>query len=220
MALINNEKYSLYYQQISLIYQRPEVKASLEIVLSVFMVTGLIFFAIRPTVTNIAALQKRIEDLNSFNKKADLKIAQVFDSQNQLSVFQDKLRLFDEAVPDKFSYQGMAGRIEVLARKSGLTVQTISMPGIRLFGTGKGNGGWASKLLTKSASNIVRSSVSFAVSGDPKKVREFLGNLENLDRATLLESIVMTTETGQAGKTSSIKATGQVSFYFYLENET
>ena len=220
MALINNEKYSLYYQQISLIYQRPEVKASLEIVLSVFMVTGLIFFAIRPTVTNIAALQKRIEDLNSFNKKADLKIAQVFDSQNQLSVFQDKLRLFDEAVPDKFSYQGMAGRIEVLARKSGLTIQTISMPGIRLFGTGKGNGGWASKLLTKSASNIVRSSVSFAVSGDPKKVREFLGNLENLDRATLLESITMTTETGRAGKTSSIKATGQVSFYFYLENET
>ena len=220
MALINNEKYSLYYQQISLIYQRPEVKASLEIVLSVFMVTGLIFFAVRPTVTNIAALQKRIEDLSSFNKKADLKIAQVFDSQNQLSVFRDKLRLFDEAVPDKFSYQGMAGRIEVLARKSGLTVQTISMPGIRLFGTGKGSGAWSSKLLTKNASNIVKSSVSFAVSGDPKKVREFLGNLENLDRATLLENIVMTTETGQAGKASSIKATGQVSFYFYLENET
>ncbi len=220
MALINNEKYALYYQRIGLIYQRPEVKASLEIILSVFMVTVLIFFAIRPTVINIAALQKRIEDLSSFNKRADLKIAQVFESQNQLSVFRDKLRLFDEAVPDKFSYQGMAGRIEVLARKSGLTIQTISMPGIRLFGTGKGNGGWASKLLTKSASNIVRSSVSFAVSGDPKKVREFLGNLENLDRATLLESITMTTETGRAGKTSSIKATGQVSFYFYLENET
>lgn len=220
MALINNEKYSLYYQRISLIYQRPEVKASLEIILSVFMVTVLIFAAIRPTVTNIAALQKRIEDLNSFNKKADLKIAQVFDSQNQLSVFRDRLRLFDEAVPDNFSYQGMAGRIEILARKSGLTVQTISMPGIRLFGIGKGDGGWASKIMTKSASNIVKSNVSFAVSGDPKKVREFLGNLENLDRVGLLENIVMTTETGQAGKVSSIKTTGQVSFYFYSENET
>ena len=43
MALINNEKYALYYQRIGLIYQRPEVKASLEIILSVFMVTVLIF---------------------------------------------------------------------------------------------------------------------------------------------------------------------------------
>ncbi len=220
MALMNNEKYSLYYQKISLIYQRPEVKASMEIILSVFMVATLIFTAIRPTLTNIAALTKRIEDLDSVNKKADVKIAQVFNAQNQLNTFQDKLRLYNEAVPDKISYYGTAGRIELLARSKGLTVGTVSMPGTRLYGTGKGFGEWSTKLLTKDATNIVKSNVTFTVSGNPNNVREFLSDLENLDRLTLLDNVVMTIESGQSGKAVSLKATGQVSFYFYLENET
>lgn len=220
MALINNEKYSLYYQRISLIYRRPEVKASLEIILSVFTVTLLILAAIRPTLTNIAALQKKIEDLDSVNKKADNKIAQVFNAQNQLNSYQDRLKLFDEAVPDKFSYQGMAGRIELLARRNNLSIQTIIMPGIRLFGTGKGAGAWSTKLLTKDASNVVKAGITFTVSGEPSKVKEFLTEVENLDRLTLLDTVVMSTETGQAGKVSSLKVVGQISFYYYLENET
>lgn len=220
MALTNNEKYSLYYQRISLIYQRPEVKASMEIILSVFMVTILIFAAIRPTLTNIAALTKRIEDLESVNKKADVKIAQVFNAQNQLNAFQDNLRLYNEAVPDKFSYYGMAGRIELLARARGLTVGTVTMPGTRLYGTGKGFGEWSTKLLTKDATNIVKSNITFTVSGNPNNVRDFLSDIENLDRVTLLDNVVMTTESGQTGKNSTLKATGQISFYFYIENET
>lgn len=220
MELLSNEKYSLYYQKIGLIYQRPEIKASLEIILSVFVVTLLVFTAIRPTLTNIAALQKRIDDLESVNKKADNKIAQVFNSQNQLSTFQDKLRLFDEAVPDKFSYYGMAGRVELLARKNGLSIQTVSMPGIRLFGKGKGVGEWSTKTLVRNADKIVKSSVSFTVSGDPKRVRVFLEEVENMDRLASLENVVMSTEIGQANKTLSLRVTAEISFYFYLENET
>lgn len=220
MALINNEKYSLYYQRINLIYQKPEIRASLEIILSVFMVAILIFAAIRPTLTNIAVLQKKIEDLESVNKKADIKIAQVFSSQNQLEVFKDKLSLFDEAVPDGLSYRDMAGRVEALAKRKDLSVQAITMPGIRLFGTGKGTGEWASKLLIKDTTNIVKANVTFTVSGDPRKIREFLIEIENLDRLTFLQNVTMSLEPGQAGSSSSLKATGQISFYFYQENET
>lgn len=220
MAILNNEKYSLYYQRIALIYQRPEVKASLEIILSVFMVTILIFFAIRPTLTNVATLQKKIDDLEVMDKKADNKIAQIFNSQKQLGLFKDKLRLFDEAVPDKFSYQAVAGRIELLARRRNLVVQTISMPGIRLFGAGKGTGDWATKLLVKDPSNIIKSSVSFTVEGDPVNVRAFLIEIENMDRLTLLESVVMSAEKGPTTQISTLKVAGQISFYFYQENET
>lgn len=220
MALLDNEKYSLYYQRISLIYQKPEVKASLEIILSVFTVTVLIFAAIRPTLTNVAALQKKIEDLNTLNKKADNKIAQVFSAQNQLNTFQDKLRLFDEAVPDNFSYQGMAGRIELLARQKNLSVETVTMPGVKLFGTGKATGEWSSKLLTKNATNIMKASMSFTVTGDPKNIIDFLTEIENLDRVTLLENVIMSAEKESDNKASALKTTGQISFYFYQENET
>ncbi len=220
MALINNEKYSLYYQRIGLIYQRPEVKASLEVILSVFMVMILILAAIRPTLTNIAVLQKKIEDLESVNKKADNKIAQIYNAQKQLDIFQNQLRLFDGAVPDKFSYQSMAGRIELLARRNNLSVQSIALPGIRLFGTGKGMGEWSAKLLTKDATNIVKSSVSFVVSGSPTNIRSFLTEIENLDRVAFLERVAISSEVGRAEKASSLRVTGQISFYFYLENET
>lgn len=220
MALINNEKYSLYYQRIGLIYQRPEVKASLEVIMSVFVVSLLIFAAIRPTLTNIAALQKKIEDLDSVNRKADKKIAQIFNAQSQLNTFQDKLELFNEAVPDKFSYYEMAGRIELLAKRKNLTVQTVTLPGVKLAGPGKGIGEWSTKMLKKDTANIVKTEVLFTVAGDPKNIRAFLGEIENLDRLTLLENVVMMTEMGQSGKVSSLRAVGQISFYFYQENET
>ncbi|KKT73178.1 MAG: hypothetical protein UW68_C0015G0006 [Candidatus Collierbacteria bacterium GW2011_GWB1_44_6] len=220
MALINNEKYSLYYQRINLIYQRPEVKASLEIILSVFMVTILILAAIRPTLTNVASLQKRIEDLESVNKKADNKIAQVFNAQNQLNTYQDRLRLFDDAVPDGFSYQSMAGRIELLARRRNLTVQTIQMPGVRLFGTGQAVGDWSTKLIKADATKIIKTDLTFTVTGEPRNVRGFLSEIENMDRVTILNTIVLSTETGPGGANVSLRATGQISFYFFDENET
>ncbi len=218
MPLINNERYSLLYQRINLIYQKPEIKASLEVILSVFTVTILIFAAIRPTLTNIASLQKKIEDLNSFNIKADNKIAQVFNAQTQLNTYRDKLRLFDEAVPDNFSYYDMAGRIEVLAKKNGLTAQTISMPGIKLFGTSKPVGDWAQKLTAKDQNNIIQMNVSFAVSGPPKNVKAFLIELENMDRLALLNSVVLSTEPGTVQGTQTLKANGQIYFYFYQES--
>lgn len=218
MALVNNEKYSLFYQRINLIYQKPEVKASLEVILSVFTVMLLIFAAIRPTLTNIASLQKKIEDLDSANKKADIKLAQVFNAQSQLNTYQDKLILFDEAVPDDFSYRDMAGRIELLAKKYNLDVRTVAMPGTVLFGTGRGFGDWSAKLVTKDAGNIVQALVDFSVSGSPQNVKQFLLELENIDRLAVLSEIVMSSENNQTGTVKVLRAVGQIYFYFYQES--
>ncbi len=217
MALINNEKYSLFYQRISLVYQRPEIKASLEVILSVFTVTLLIFAAIRPTLANVASLQKKVEDLESVNKKADNKIAQVFAAQTDINNYQDKLHLFDEAIPNEFAYHDMAGRIEILAKKNGLTVQTITMPGTRLFGTGKGFGEWSMKIVSKNQNNIIQSGVSFVVTGEPLSIENFLKEMENLDRLTFLNSVTLTTEPTTTKGVLTVKATGQIYFYFYAE---
>lgn len=216
MALINNEQYSLFYQRLSLIYQKPEVKASLEVILSVFTVTFLIFAAIRPTLTNIASLQKKIDDLDSANKKADNKIAQIFNAQTQLTNFQSKLFLLDSAVPDGFSYKDMAGRIEVLAKARGLEVQTVSLPGVRLFGEGEGTGEWSAKLVKKDQTNIAAATVQFTVSGDPDNVSVFLRDVENLDRVTLLTQVTMSTEVG-IDRRPRLKAVGELIFYFFQE---
>lgn len=218
MALLNNEKYSLFYQRLGVIYQRPEVKASLEVILSVFTVTLLIFAAIRPTLTNVAALQKKIEDLEVVNKKADKKIAQVFAAQNDLEKYGSKLALFDLAVPSTFSYSDMVGRIVFLAKRSGLTVLSVDMPGNKIFGAGKPVGELSQRLVGKSANKIVQAKISFVVSGGPENSKKFLVEMENLDRLSMLDNVVMTTNSNPLNKGAmTIKVSGQIYFYFYQD---
>lgn len=214
-GIISNEKYSLYYQRIGLIYQRPEVKASLEVILSVFTVAILIFAAIRPTLTNITSLQKKIDDQEVLNKKAENKITQLFNAQTQLSNYQDQLSLYDEAVPDTFSYFDMAGRIEFLAKKYGLNVDTLTMPGTKLFGNGKPSGDWGTKLLTKDANNLTQIGVTFSVSGNPQNIVKMMTDIENMDRVTVLKNIVFSKEPGKTSGSDILKASGQIYFYIY-----
>ena len=214
-GIISNEKYSLYYQRIGLIYQRPEIKASLEVILSVFTVMILIFAAIRPTLTNITSLQKKIDDQEILNKKAENKIAELFNAQTQLNEYQDKLNLFDSAIPNTYSYYDMAARIEYLANKFGVAAETVSMPGIKLFGQGKPPDTWASKLLNKDTSNIMAAGVTFTVTGNSQNVINMISEIENIDRLTMLKSVTFSKEVGKVGTAGSLKAAGQIYFYFY-----
>jgi hypothetical protein len=214
-GIISNEKYSLYYQRIGLVYQRPEVRASLEVILSVFTISILIFAAIRPTLTNITSLQKKIDDQEIMNRKADNKIKELFEAQNQLNEYQDKLALYDDAVPNDFTYYSMAARIQYLANKNGVTVETINMPGIKLFGTGIPNSNLATKLLNKDQANIVSAGITFSILGSPQNVTNMITDIENVDRLAMFKSITLTKEVGKAGEAPVLKAAGQIYFYFY-----
>src|SRR3989339_1601349 len=145
MAIINNERYAKYYHKLGAVYERPEIKASLEVIFSVFMVVLLIFAAIRPTLTNLTALQKRISDKESLNTKADKKISQLFSAHEQLDQFSSFLNLYENAVPQQFNYTEMIGRVEQLARSNNLEVEVVSVPGISLIGDSKGVGEWSTK---------------------------------------------------------------------------
>ena len=148
-TLINNERYTKYYHKLGAVYQRPEIKASLEVIFSVFMVSLLILLAIRPTLTNLAALQKKIVDNESISVKADKKIAQLFSVQEQLDSNSGFLALYDSAVPEIFSYLDMVGRMEILAKNNGVDLETTSAPGTSLLGDTKATGEWAGKIIKK-----------------------------------------------------------------------
>jgi len=214
-TLISNEKYSQYYKRIRLVYQRPEIKASLEVILSVFAVTILILAAIRPTLTNIASLQKKIEDQVVLNKKAENKIAELFKAQSQLSEYATQIRLFDLAIPNDFSYFQIAGRIEFLANKNGVSVESISMPGIKAFGENKPKTEWAKNLLVKNDANIIQPEVSFVVVGKPESVLKMITDIENMDNLTMIKNITFSKQLTKVGDPELLKAVGQIYFYFY-----
>lgn len=217
MPIINNERYAKYYHKLGVIYERPEIKASLEVIFSVFMVLILIFAAIRPTLTNLASLQKKITDKESLNTKADKKISQLFAAQEQLTQYSAVLGLFDNAVPEKFSYSDMVGRVELMARNNNLEIETISVLGTKFFGEGKPKGEWSTKLLKRDQDMILTVPVDFQVSGKPQQIRKFLVDIEKIDRLTTIKSINLVKETGTARGLEKVRAYGQINFYI-LDN--
>lgn len=216
-GLISNEKYSLYFQKVGLLYKRPEIRASLEVILSVFTVTILVFAAIRPTVTNIISLQKKITDQEIVIKKADNKISQLLNAQKQLNAFRSSLKLFDEAVPDSYSYVGSAKRLEYLAIKNHLMIDSLSFSGFTLLKGGNAVGGWATKIAQPTANNTLLDQITFSVYGKPQNVIIFLREVENMDRLVELNSVSLTKQIGLSKSEDTLKATGQMTFYFYTE---
>lgn len=216
-SLLANERYSLYIKKVSLVYKRPEIKASIEIILSVFTILILIFVAIRPTLTNIASLQKKIEDLEVINKKADNKISQLLAAEKQLKSFRSSLSLFDRAVPDLFSYSDSAKRVEYLARKNNLKIESVAFGGLILAGNKKIKYDWAEKIIQPTAENTLLDTVSFSLYGKPTNVIMFLREIENMDRLAILQNVSLNKQIGRSREEDTLRATGQVTFYFYSQ---
>lgn len=216
MAQSLYQQSSLYFQRVRTLYDKPEVRASLEVILSVFAVVVLTFLAIRPTITNVFALQKKIEDQNTLTIKADNKIKQLLTAQETLDGAVDQLPLYDEAVPDSFTYYDYLARIETVATKNGLRLESLNLPGdylseskspttevtksdvyVKIDETGK-------KMIT----------VNFSVVGSQANILNFLLDLENMDRVAIITSLDITKTKKVAGQTeSSLTGNGRVTFY-------
>ena len=132
--LFDQSKYDLNYQKIRLAYQRPEIKASVEVILSVFAVTFLLLMAVRPTLATVAELRKKIEDYEIVDKKLSNKIAQLTRAEEDLRKNSGSLYLFEKAVPDDFDYADLAKRIEIVTIEEGVVLESLNFSRIDITG--------------------------------------------------------------------------------------
>lgn len=219
-GILSTEQYSLYFRKVGLLYKRPEIRASLEVILSVFTVAFLIFVAIRPTLANVVSLQKKISDQEVVNKKANNKMAQLISAQNQLTIFANDLGLLDAAVPDNFTYTDDARRLEYVARLNNLTIDSLNFPGVALLAsTNVTAASWITKVAVPTANNTILDQVTFSVEGKPQNVITFLSAIENMDRLAGINSVSLTKQIGTEKSADVLKASGQVTFYFYTESK-
>ena len=178
-------------EKVRLMYQRPEIKASVEIILSVFTVAGLLLLAIRPTLATVAALQKKIEDQQVVSRRLEAKITQLITAQKNLVTYANRLADYEAAVPDGHDLGSLARRVEVLARDQGLALNSLSFSAVPLLGTDidladkKGGG----KPATEFGGKIATFEISFDLSGDPKRIFDFLATLEKMDRVAIIDGI-------------------------------
>lgn len=184
-------------EKIKAVYHRPEIRASLEIILSVFTVVFLLLFVIRPTLTIVAELQKKITDQDSVDKKLSTKITQLSKARNDISAFGGQIDLFEVAVTDTNQSSGLAKRLALLVQENKLQTNYLTVGATPLFGDlinlgnkdSKKPGVDPNKVILEKGTNTAIIEIGFDLRGSQIDVFKFLADLERTDRLIKLISI-------------------------------
>ncbi len=212
--LFDQSKYSLNYQKIKLAYQKPEIKASVEVILSVFAVTFLLLVAVRPTLATVAELRKKIEDYEIVEKKLNSKIAQLTSAEENLRENSSSLYLFERAVPDNFDYADLAKRIEIIAVENGVFLESLNFSRTDITGEKVTNAKEDKKNEFIEGEFVMR----FSLSGEEVKIVNFLEKIEGLDRMIMLENVSIKKVEDKELPEGKLRAIGEITGY-YLNSE-
>ncbi len=208
-------------EKVRMMYQRPEIRASVEIILSIFTVLILLFIAIRPTLNIVATLQKKIDDQSVVDKKLSNKISQLIKATADLSTYASNLSLFSLAVTDGSLQGGVAKRIEVLAVASGVSINGLSLDAVPLLGSDidLSDKTKEKKPATLTGTSVASFSINFDVSGSQDQLLDFLGKLENLDRVVIINNVSFKKQVSKDDKgavVNTIQLTGKASAYYVI----
>lgn len=108
-------------------YQKPVVQVSTALLLTVITIIFFATFAIRPTLTTIAQLLRKIDDQRDIKEKLDLKIAALASAQSEYILVEPKLHLVDAAIPKSHEFAILMRQTEGAA-----SVLQVPVSGIKL----------------------------------------------------------------------------------------
>lgn len=178
-------RYRRYFLDIGQFYKKKKVRVYTEIVLSLLTVSFFLVFAIKPTLTTIAGLVKTIEDQKLVSKTLAEKINALGLAQTEYNLVTNDIYLIDEALPKDSQISLLVKQLEVLARRSEITIETIRFDQVYLKG------------ISSSTKETVPSvNFSFAASGEYQNLKLFLKSLSSLRRIIQVESFAF--KTGKA----------------------
>lgn len=167
--------YLRYIETLSL-DQRKKVAAYLYISLTLFTISFFGFFAITPTLSTIANLEKQYEDnklvLNSLNKK--LSSLTLLDFQYK-EIQQDLEKIYS-AIPRTPRMPYLTRQLENVAKDSGIIIRKLNFGSVELYPNTK-------------AGSMYAFNFTVNVAGDEQSVNAFISNLIRFDRIVGIDKI-------------------------------
>lgn len=179
MAIKPQTTYQRYLLDIMALYQtRPDIKAYLELLLSIFTIILFAIFAIRPTLVTVGTL------LTEINAKKET-LAQLTEKANNLATAQNLLQqqrpnidLLNKAIPTSAEPESYVRQIEGIAQKDNVAItstKTGEIPLVTLQKETKPSSSFEITITAKSASY--------------KEISDFASDIENLLRPASLQTV-------------------------------
>ncbi len=156
---------------------RQRVVAYLYIIFSLFALSFFGLFAIRPTLTTISDLNKKLDEEKLTLKQLQEKNAALKSLSAQYIDIEPDLGLVDNAIPQSPQIAQLVRQIEVLTKQFNLTVKKIDTGLMELYPA------------RNATSSIYSFSFSVSVSGNEKDVNAFIGEVINMGRMVGIERL-------------------------------
>lgn len=171
-------RYKGFFLDILTIYNsRPNLKAYLELILSLGTIVIFSIYAIKPTVLTIVELNNEIKSKENTVLLLTQKISNLKIASNLLQKESQNLEIIDNAVPTGANVELLVKQIEKIALDNSVAIRNFSSANIFL----KGNSD------KKVESELP---VSFSITGNYQNLFQFLQTIENLRRPFRIDSFV------------------------------
>jgi len=202
-----------YSQDLRRYYRMPSVQTSMTLVLSLFVVSFFIIFALRPTILSIVSLKKDIAESQKTLKTLVVKV----ENLQKASVELDKIRPFlltlNNEIPNNGArYSPLVSVVEQLATSSLVQLESESLGPTLLF----------SRVLSPFALNIGQNIVvlpfTVRVVGTYPNTYDFLRKLVSLERIIAIESVTVSRES-TSKNSSGLVALNIMGNAYYLADE-
>jgi len=172
------------------------------IVLTLFASIVLGLFAVSPTLSTIANLQKQIDDNTFVDQKLQQKINNLSVLQQKYANIQNDLSVITDAIPTSAQLPLLVAQIQTVAKNTDLKLDTFQTFEVDLSG--------------KNSTNKNYSSFEFGLSaeGTYQQITAFLDNLVNFQRIITITNISISkpNNTGNTNSTLQLNITGTAFF--------
>ena len=203
-------RYREFFLNISAIYtKKADIRAFLEIILSISTITIFLLFALKPTVVTIIDLLQQIKEeqatLAALTQKVNnLKVASGLLTQNQ-----NFIPDIDIAVPTSPNPDILSGQILGLAARNSINILGISVDQITLVGP---NAAKSSAGLTPLPGNSKEMSFSISVTGTYPNLLLFIKDFENLRITKIIDTLGISSSVTDKGLVIVAVISGRVPF--------
>jgi len=203
-------RYKEFFLNISALYKkRADLRAFLEIILSLSTITVFLLFALKPTVITIINLLQQIKEreatLSSLTQKvADLQVAGGLLEQNRRFIPD-----IDTAIPTSPNPDTLSGQILGLSVKDSVDILGFSVDQVTLVGTAAPKGSSGLKLLPGNANEMP---FSLSVKGSFPNLILFIKDFENLRITKVIDTLGVNSSVTDKGLTVVTVVSGRVPF--------
>ena len=208
---VNYTQYRRYFFDIVSLYKRrQDLRAFLEIILSIGTITLFVALAVRPTVTTISQLLTDIKTKEDTIAQMDTKIRSLGTAQNLVTQYAGQIALLETAIPDGPTPESIMKQIEGLAQKNNVSVLGSSVSNVTIIGQypeTKEN-----EFQISTPEGAIFFVFSGTLEGDFPLLINFLSDLENLRRPLILDGVSITTVASQDTKRIVLSVTGRAPF--------